>query len=183
MVSPRRTSFVAVVALCCVVFLTVAPIATAAQESSADNRTATDSTGQPVSTCFTGAGHTFTIGSADGTHIWVRLHAAMLTDSGGSVGAELVGSTGGSSIIEIVAGFEYVGNGLLETLTSPADAFEIVHGFDFQLPMLENAMDSGIGTDGASGNEPNGSATARSADGGDGRESNADDGPFEMLRC
>lgn len=166
MIALRRMSLPVTCMLCCLVLFAAVPITTATQESSARDQIAADSNGQSVSTCFTGGGHAFTIGSEEGTHIWVRLHAAMLTDSGGSVGAELVGSTGGSSIIEVMAGFNYVGDGFLDLLTSPTDAFDLVHGYGFQIPVLDIGPET---ENGASSD----AATTHSSD----------DSPFEILRC
>lgn len=173
--------FVAVVSFCCIALL-AAPIATASQQSAPRVQNATDSTDQPVTTCLSGAGTSFTIGSANGTHIWFRLHAAMLTDSGGSIGAELTGSTGGTSIIEVVAGLEYVGDGFLDLLTSPIDSFDVVSGSDFQLPMLEN-VSTGLGNEQPSQSDADQSGDERSADDSDGTETGSDASPFEMLRC
>lgn len=177
----RRPSIVSILVLCCLVVLATVPVATVAQQSPSQIGTAADSSGQPVSTCFTGSGSEFTIGSENGTHIWVRLHAAMLTDSGGSVGAELVGSTGGSSIVEVIAGFQYVGDGLRDLLTSPADSIDLVSGFDFQLPMLENAT-TGLGAEPtqSNGNQSDSGEEATTDSDGETTES---DGHFEMLRC
>lgn len=182
MVRPRRTSFIAVLTICCIALLAVAPLATTAHQSVPRVQTATDSNGQSVSTCFSGEGTSFTIGSDDSTQIWVRMHAGPLTGSGWSIGAEMAGSTDGVSIIEVVAGIEYVGDGFFDFLTSPVDSFELVSGFDFQLPMLENAT-TGLG-DGSSAdeNESAGTEANESAQSADSHESTAD-GPFEMLRC
>ena len=171
----RRTGLVA---LFCVALLMVGPTAGAAQQSSAiagqspfASQTEVDGGAQPATACFDGAGSEFFIGPPDGTHIWVRLHAGGLTDSGWSIGAEMIGSTDGASIVEIVAGIKYDGDGFLDALTSPIESFELVKGFDFQLPML--AAMTGEFTDGGS-------------DGGDGAEdgdARAGDSRFEMLRC
>ncbi|ELY70234.1 DUF7332 family protein [Natrinema versiforme] len=177
---PRRPSTVSVLVLCCLVFLATVPAATVAQQSPAPVGNGADSSGQSISTCFTGSGTELTIGSENGTHIWVRFHAAMLTDSGGSVGAELVGSTGGSSIVEVIAGFQYVGDGLRDLLTSPADSIDLVSGFDFQLPMLENAT-TGLGAEPSQSDEDqsDGEGTGTRSDGA----ATESDGRFELLRC
>ncbi|QCS43270.1 hypothetical protein [Natrinema versiforme] len=177
---PRRPSTVSVLVLCCLVLLATVPVATLAQQSPSPVGNGADSSGQPVSTCFTGSGTEFMIGAENGTHIWVRLHAAMLTDSGGSIGAELAGSTGGSSITEVVVGFEYVGDGLRDLLTSPADSIDLVSGFDFRLPMLENVM-TGLSAEStqSDGDRSNGEEGTTGSDG----ETAESDGRFEMLRC
>ncbi|WP_254764233.1 DUF7332 family protein [Natrinema marinum] len=191
MVRARRTRVLAV-ALCCLILF--APIATATQQSGSqaqnesNTSTANDAAGQRVSTCFTGSGTEFTIGAEDGTNIWIRMHAAMLTGSGWSIGAELVGSTNGNSIIEVVAGIQYVGDGFLDFLSDPVGSFDLVQGFGFQLPMLEN-VGTGIGetgTDRSGGETGNQSAEgSESADGDESQnaQSRSDDSPFELLRC
>lgn len=182
MIAPRRMGYVVVVC-CCVAVLTVAPVAAAAQgpPPRIQNATSSDtnSNGQPVTTCFSGSGTEFIVGSENSTRIWIRLHATVLTGSGGSIGAELAGSTTENSIIEVVAGLEYVGGGFLDLLTSPTDSFAVVKGFDFQLPML-NGVSTGLGADESAGSENDQSTTDEqsAAD-----ETGADDSPFEMLRC
>ena len=186
MESVRRTILVV---FCCLALLTVGPIAGAAQGSpagGADHITApaqtdVDGGAQPVSACFTGAGTEFIIGPTDATHIWVRLHLGGLTDSGWAFGGELIGSTGGESIVEIIAGIQFVGDGFFDFLTSPVDSFELVSGFDFQLPMLEAMTGEFTETGTDSANE---SSTDEGANGrGDGESDGAADSRFEMLRC
>ncbi len=104
----------------------------------------------------------------------------MLTGSGWSIGDELIGSTNGDSIIEVVAGIQYVGDGFLDLLSDPVGSFELVQGFDFQLPMLENV---GTGMD-ETGNDRSGGETGnQSADGDQSQTTRPDDSPFELLRC
>lgn len=89
-----------------------------------------------------------------------------------AIGGELIGSTGGDSIVEIVAGVQFVGDGVFDLLSSPVESFEPVSGFDFRLPMLEGM--TGAFTEGGPDEAGDGSS-------GDGED--RDDGRFEMLRC
>lgn len=142
--------------------------------------------------CLTGDGSSFTVGSDDGTHIWIRMHVAALTDSGGSFGVELTGSTEDERIIEVVVGLNHVGDGFLDTLTSPASSYDLVGGFDFELsifddvsPDIDNGETPGFDdeddeSDGESaaesdGEEPEGEAERDRED--------AEDSPFELLDC
>ncbi|QLG50789.1 DUF7332 family protein [Natrinema halophilum] len=172
-----------VVVLCCIVLLFTIPISATTVRATTQERNAADSPEQPATACFDGAGATYIVGSESGTHIWIRLHAAMLTDSDGAIGAELIGSMDGTSIVEIVVGLQYVGDRILDLL-SPADSFELIHGFDFQLPMLEAAMDFGPDDEQSSrstGGESGGNES--SADAGTNRQAHAEDSRFELLRC
>ena len=187
----RRTGLV----LClCLAILTVGPVAGAAQQSStvadgspAASQTEMEADGQQASACFDVGGTEFVIGSSDETNIWVRLHAGPFTDSGWAIGAEMIGSTGGTSIVEVVAGIQFVGDGFLDLLSSPGESVELISGFDFQLPMLEMAS-NGLGADEVAGNdtgtenESEDSAENESEDEQRGDE-RVDDSPFEMLRC
>lgn len=171
----RPSSAIAVTMLCCIALLAVVPAATIAQQSVPSVQTAADSNGQPVSTCLTGTGTSFTVGSSNSTNIWIRLHASILTGSGGSVGAELVGSTNGTSIIEVAAGVQYVADGIFDFLTNPIGSFDTVSGFSLRLPMLEDVR-TGLGAD-----EPPQSGDQSAEDDGD--TTGTEDSPFEMLRC
>lgn len=176
---PARSTSIAALTVCCIALLAVSPVAATAGQSTPMLRTAGEADGQPVSTCFTGEGSEFTVGSDDGAAIWVRLHAGPLTGSGWSIGAEMVGSLEGQSIVEVVAGIEYVGDGFLDIFDNPGEAFDLVSGFGFQLPMLENAAaDLGSASSG-DGTEATGDGQTAA------RESRAvgDDSPFELLRC
>ncbi|MDS0477845.1 hypothetical protein [Natrinema sp. 1APR25-10V2] len=102
----------------------------------------------------------------------------MLTGSGWSIGAELIGSTNGNSIIEVVAGIQYVGDGFLDLLSDPVGSFDLVQGFDFQLPMLENVGVGETGSDRSGGETGN-----QSTDGDESRDARSNDSPFELLRC
>ncbi|NUC73146.1 hypothetical protein HTZ84_12620 [Haloterrigena sp. SYSU A558-1] len=186
----RRTGLVV---CCCLAILTVGPVVGAVQQSAAvadgspaASQTEVDADGQ-ASACFDAGGSEFVIGSSDGTNIWVRLHAGPLTDSGWAIGAEMIGSTGGTSIVEVVAGIQFVGDGFLDLLSSPGESVELISGFDFQLPMLEMAS-SGLGAGEVAGNddgaenESEDGAANESEDGQYGDE-RAADSPFEMIRC
>ncbi|WP_408958317.1 hypothetical protein [Natrinema sp. 74] len=187
----RRTRIVAI-ALCCLLLFAHIPVATATPQSissvqnESDTSGASDAPEQRVSTCFAGSGTEFTIGAENGTNIWIRLHAAMLTESGGAIGAELVGSTNGNSVIEVVAGIQFVGDGLLDLFSEPMASFELVKGFDFQLPMLENI---GTGLTQAENSLSAGGTSNQSADdsgerdGDESRHARSNDSPFELLRC
>lgn len=170
------SAIVVVVTLSCIALLAIVPVATVAQQSAPSVQTAADSNGQPVSTCLTGTGTSFTVGSSNSTNIWIRLHASILTDSGGSVGAELVGSTNETSIVEVAAGVQYGADGILDFLTNPIGSFDMVSGFSLRLPMLEDVR-TGLG-----GEEPPQSDSTQSAE--DDRDTTgSEDSPFEMLRC
>lgn len=192
----RRTGLVL---CCCFVLVTVGPIAGAAQrspaaasqspiagQSPAASQTEFDGGAQPASACFGGAGTEFVIGSANETHIWIRLHAGPLTDSGWALGGELIGSTGGNSIVEVIAGVQFVGDGFLDLLSSPAESVELISGFDFQLPMLEGMTgeftESGAMEHNESSAEDSSTGNG-STDGGEAPDDRDDDSRFEMLRC
>lgn len=181
----RRVRRTGLVVCCCLAILIVGPAVGAAQQSStvADgspvaSQTQVDVDGQ-ASSCFDAGGAEFVIGSSGGTNIWVRLHAGPLAGSGWAIGAEMIGSTGGHSIVEVVAGIQFVGDGFLDFLSSPGESVELISGFDFQLPMLEMAS-SGLGADEVAGNDDG--AENESEDGQHGDERDADS-PFEMIRC
>ena len=195
----ERVPRIGIVCCCCLILLTTGPIVGTAQPSAAGESAATsasvvadgstadqsefDGGAQSASACFDGAGTEFVIGPPDGTHIWVRLHVGPFTDSGGALGAELIGSTGGNSIIEVIAGLQFVGDGFLEFLSSPGESVELVSGFDFQLPMLE-AMTGEFTERGPSGaDDGDGTANNSSAEGGEERGGHASDSRFQMLRC
>lgn len=176
------------VLLCSLVLLTSGPIAGAAQGATAGAtghaavpaQTDVDGGAQAATACFDGAGTEFVIGPPDGTHIWVRLHLGGLTDSGWAFGGELIGSTGGNSIVEIIAGVQFVGDGFFDLLSSPGDAFELIKGFDFQLPMLEAMTGefTASGADGSSDGNESGETDGSGVDEADAAESR-----FEMLAC
>lgn len=172
----RRTS---VILLCGLALLAAGPAVGAAQQSApiAVSQAAVDSAEQPEPTCFDGAGSEFTLGDENGTHVWIRLHAGTLTDSGSEFGGELIASNGGPPIIESVAGIEYVGDGLSDLLTSPLESFEWTGGFEFQLPMLETASNE-LGAGDAPGSD-DGAANERERAGAERTGS----GPFEMIQC
>lgn len=172
----RRTG---VIALCCFALLAAGPAVGAAQQSAptAVSQAAAGPAEQSESTCFDGAGSEFTLGDENGTHVWIRLHAGTLTDSGSEFGGELIASNGGPPIIESVAGVEYVGDDLSDLLTSPLESFEWTGGFEFQLPMLEMAS-NGLGADDASGSD-DGAANESEQTGAERTGS----GPFEMIQC
>ncbi|ADB59797.1 hypothetical protein Htur_0902 [Haloterrigena turkmenica DSM 5511] len=187
----RRTGLV----VCfCLAILIVGPVAGAAQQSAAvadgspaASQPKVDADGQQATACFDAGGTEFVTGSADGTNIWVRLHAGPLTGSGWAIGAELIGSTGGTSIVEVVAGIQFVGDGFLNLLSSPGESIELISGFDFQLPMLEMAS-SGLGADEAAGSDggaenESGDSAANESDDGQRGDQRASDSPFEMIRC
>ncbi len=178
---PSRSVCIAALTVCCIAFLAVAPVATTAQQASPPLQSAGETNGQPASTCFTGEGSEFTIGSDDGAEIWVRLHAGPLTGSGWSLGAEMVGSLEDQSIVEVVAGIEYVGDGFADLLSDPGESFDLVSGFDFQLPMLEDAT-TGLGNESTAGTGNESTAGDESTSEREEREA-ADDGRFELLRC
>ncbi|OLZ41534.1 hypothetical protein A6E15_11315 [Natrinema saccharevitans] len=83
---PSRSTAIAALTVGCIALLAAAPAAATAGQSTPTLQTAGEADGQPVSTCFTGEGSEFTIGSDDGAEIWVRLHAGPLTGSGWSIG-------------------------------------------------------------------------------------------------
>ncbi|ELY59921.1 DUF7332 family protein [Natronolimnohabitans innermongolicus] len=146
MAGARRTGIgIAVVCLCCLALLAVGPVAGAGSVqptvSNASDEPVSSSEVQPASTCFDVSGASFTIGSEDGTHIWLQFHAGPLTDSDWAFGAEMIGATEDASIVELLAGVEYVGDGVFDLVSSPIDSFDLRYGFEFQLPMLESATD------------------------------------------
>lgn len=132
--------------------------------------------------CLSGAGAPFTVGSDDDTYVWIRLHVLELTDSGGSFGIELTGSSDGERIIEVVTGLEHVGDGILDTVTSPVGSYELVGGFEFELSIFDDATPdiNGDGTPGFDESE-NESTDAGTEEPDRGPESA--DGPFELLDC
>ncbi|OLZ41533.1 hypothetical protein A6E15_11310 [Natrinema saccharevitans] len=69
----------------------------------------------------------------------------------------MIGSLEDRSIVEVVAGIECVGDGFFDLFDSPGEAFDLVSGFGFQLPMLENAT-TGLGnaSSGANAERPTG---------------------------
>lgn len=138
--------------------------------------------------CFSGDGTAFTVGSEDDTHIWIRLHAAMLTDSGGSFGAELTGSTEEDRIIEVLVGADHVGDGILSTVTSPLKSFDLVGGFDFQLPIFDDVdtdPDIGNGQFESEFEEDDEPAEEEDPDEEETKaeEREENDGPFELIDC
>ncbi|GEM_PF-4815159 len=132
--------------------------------------------------CLSGAGTPFTVGSDDDTYIWIRLHVLELTDSGGSFGVELTGSNDGERVIEVVTGLEHVGDGILDTVTSPVGSYELVGGFEFELSIFDDATPDidGDGTPGFDG--PENESTDAGTEESD-RDSESADGPFELLDC
>lgn len=162
--------------------------ATAATPSAADDA---DEAEQPATACYDTGGAAFTIGSSDETHIWLQFHAATVTDSGGAVGVEMIGATETASIVELVVGADHVGDGVVGTLSSPADSFDAVTGFDFQLPMLEdaqedleNAFDPDDDSDDTDGEVDEGEDESESESDGSASEGDTDDDSrYELLEC
>lgn len=178
---PSRSTSIAAFAACCIALLAVVPVAATAGQSTPTHQAAGETSGQSVSTCFTGEGSDLTIGSDDGARIWIRFHAGPLTGSGWSIGAETVGSLEGQSIVEVVAGIEYVGDGFFDLFDDPGESFDLVSGFGFELPMLQD-VSTGLGN-ASSGADAESTADNESAPEREERETAGNDGRFELLRC
>ncbi|SDQ35936.1 DUF7332 family protein [Natronobacterium texcoconense] len=168
----RRPATAVAVVLVCLAVLAVAPaVGIAEAEQRTDRMTETDSTAD--GNCLSAGGTAFTIGSDDSATIWVRLHVSALTDSGGSFGAELVGSTADAQIIEIVAGVKYVADGIGEFVDGPLESFAVVTGYEFQLPMFDDLESAGLEED----HPPHFDEEDPSAG------EDLLDGPFEHIEC
>lgn len=173
MATIRKVSLILGIGLLCLTSLTVSSVG-AVDQRAADSDTVDVPVGQSASTCLSGAGSSFTVGSEDGAQIWIRLHLAGLTDSGGSFGAELTGSTANYRITEVMAGVEYTGDGFWDFVTSPIDSYKPVSAFDLQLPMFNTVM---------TGLDSTPSASNNSAESGDNSSKTEHNGAFRLLDC
>ncbi|AFZ72070.1 DUF7332 family protein [Natronobacterium gregoryi] len=140
----RPGTAVALVFVCFVV-LTAGPVV--AETGHGDRAAGVDADSAVGEGCLGAGGTAFTIGSDDSATIWVRLHFGLLTDSGGSIGAELVGATTDGNIVEIVAGVDYVADDFDEFTDAPLEAFAVVTGYEFQLPMFDDLESAGLDED------------------------------------
>lgn len=125
--------------------------------------------------CFGAGGSSFTIGSSDDTHIWVRLHLGPLTDSGTAFGGELVGTAQDAATVEVAAGAEYVGDGVGALVADPLEAFVVITGFEFRLPVFDDLGSAGLEDD----QTPTVDTTAENGSSDD----VVLDGPFDTLEC
>ncbi|APW99866.1 hypothetical protein CHINAEXTREME_19745 [Halobiforma lacisalsi AJ5] len=186
----RRTAPLLTVGLLCLLALLAGPAVAAGdavdagssdrlaenvgQVDEAEAEADANATARETQGCFTG-GSSFTIGSSDDTHIWVRLHLGPLTDSGTAFGGELVGSAEGAATIEVAAGAEYVADGVGALASDPLEAFAVVTGFEFRLPVFDDLGSKGLEEE----RTPTVDTTAENG----GSDDVVLEGPFDTLEC